>query len=60
LYQAVLELNEQQSLALIEKIKPIDVQIARELDVLVRNFAFDTLQELLNRSEQSTPGDTHD
>jgi CheY-like chemotaxis protein len=59
LYRAALELNEQQSLALIEKIKPIDEQIARQLEVLVRNFAYDSLQDLLKRSERSVPGDTH-
>jgi signal transduction histidine kinase/CheY-like chemotaxis protein len=46
LHQAALELNEKQSLAVIEKIKSIDTDIARELGLLVRNFAFDTLQEL--------------
>jgi hypothetical protein len=54
LYQAALALNTEQSLALIEKIKPIDAQIARELDLLVSNFAFDILQKLTSRSEQSS------
>jgi PAS domain S-box-containing protein len=60
LYQAALELNEQQSLVLIEKIKPIDAHIARKLEVLVKNFAYDSLQDLVKRSERSAPGDTHD
>jgi PAS domain S-box-containing protein len=60
LYQAALELNEQQSLAMIEKIKPIDVHIARKLEILVRNFAYDSLQDLVKRSEQPSPEDTHD
>jgi signal transduction histidine kinase/DNA-binding response OmpR family regulator/PAS domain-containing protein len=60
LHQAALELNEEQSLALIEKIKPIDAYIAGELDELVRNFAFDILQELTKRSEQFTSGDPRD
>jgi CheY-like chemotaxis protein len=60
LYQAALELNEQQSLALIEKIKPIDADIARKLEVLVRNFAYDSLQYLVKRNQQSSPGDTHE
>jgi CheY-like chemotaxis protein len=55
LHHAALELNEEQSLALIEKIKPIDAYIAGELDELARNFAFDILQELTKRSEQSSP-----
>jgi CheY-like chemotaxis protein len=60
LHQAALELNEKRSLAVIEKIKPIDADIACKLDGLVRNFAYDALQELTNIREQSTPGDTHD
>jgi DNA-binding response OmpR family regulator len=61
LHQAALGLDVEQSLALIEKIKSIDAHIARELKVLVSNFAFDILQELTKRSEQSsTPDDTHD
>jgi CheY-like chemotaxis protein len=60
LHQAALELNEQRSLAVIEKIKPIDANIARKLDELVRDFAFDTLQEVTKTREQSTPEDTHD
>ena len=60
LYKVALELNQEQALALIEKIKPIDAHIAYELDVLVRNFLFDTLQDLIKKSEQSTSEDIHD
>jgi PAS domain S-box-containing protein len=60
LHQAALELNEQQSLALIRKIKPIDAHIARNLERLVRNFAYDALQKLTNRGEQTTPEDARD
>jgi hypothetical protein len=53
-------LNVEQSLALIEKVKPLDAHIARELNQLVRNFAFDILLDLTSRSEQSSPGDIRD
>jgi signal transduction histidine kinase/DNA-binding response OmpR family regulator len=60
LHQAALALNVEQSLALIEKVKPLDAHIARELNQLVRNFAFDILLDLTSRSEQSSPGDIRD
>jgi CheY-like chemotaxis protein len=60
LHQAALGLNVEQSLALIEKVKPFDAQIARKLNLLVKNFAFDILLDLTSRSEQFPPGDTHD
>ncbi|MES9972047.1 MAG: ATP-binding protein [Candidatus Thiodiazotropha sp.] len=53
LYQAAFKLNEQQSLALIEKIKPINPHIANEMALMVRNFAYDTLQALTKKYEKS-------
>jgi hypothetical protein len=60
LHQAALALNVEQSLALTEKVKSLDAHIARELNQLVRNFAFDVLLDLTSRSEQSSPGDIRD
>jgi signal transduction histidine kinase/ActR/RegA family two-component response regulator len=60
LHDAVVELDEDQTLALIEKIKTVDERTARGLDVLVRKLAYDTLLELLQRSELSRHGDIHD
>jgi CheY-like chemotaxis protein len=60
LHQAVVELDEDQTLALIEKIKTIDERLARGLDALARNLAYDTLLELLERSEQPMHGGVHD
>lgn len=60
LYQAVVELDEDRTMALIEKIKTIDEHLASGLDVLARNLAYDTFLELLERSEQPVRGDIHD
>jgi CheY-like chemotaxis protein len=60
LYQAVVELDEDRTMALIEKIKTIDECIASGLDALARNLSYDTLLELLERSEQPVRGDIHD
>jgi signal transduction histidine kinase/CheY-like chemotaxis protein len=49
LHQAALGLNTEQSQMLIEQIKSINMHLARKLDVLVRNFAFDILQKLTSR-----------
>ena len=60
LHQAVVELDEDQTLALIEKIKTIDERTAKGIDALARNLAYDTLLELLERSEEPMHGDIHD
>jgi two-component system sensor histidine kinase/response regulator len=60
LHQAVVELDEDRTLALIEKIKAIDARMARGLDALAGNLAYDALLELLERSEQPIRGDIHD
>ena len=59
LHKAVVELDRKQALALIEKIKTIDVRIAGRLEVFVRNLAFEPLLDLLEKSERPEQEDSH-
>jgi signal transduction histidine kinase/CheY-like chemotaxis protein len=52
LHDAVVELDKERILALIEQIKPIDAQMARSLDTAVRRLALSPLLDLLEQSER--------
>jgi CheY-like chemotaxis protein len=60
LHQAVVELNRQQALVLIEKVKTIDAHMARAMEAFVRNLAFEPLLDLLEKSEQREQESIHD
>jgi signal transduction histidine kinase/DNA-binding NarL/FixJ family response regulator len=59
LHKAVVELDQDQTLVLIEEIKSVDAHIARELDVFARNLAYGTLLDLLEETEMTENGDRH-
>jgi hypothetical protein len=56
LYQAIVELDTEQTLALIKKIKTIDAHIAEGLQVFVRKMAFEPLLDLIEKSQQPRAG----
>jgi CheY-like chemotaxis protein len=56
LYQAIVELDTKRTLALIGKIKSIDAHLAEELEVFVRNMAFEPLLDLIEKSGQPHAG----
>lgn len=60
LYQAVVELDKEQILALIEPIKTIDLHMARTLNTCVQKFALSPLLDLLEKIERPEQGDSHD
>lgn len=60
LYQAVVELDKERILALIEPIKTIDRRMARTLKTCVQKFALSPLLDLLEKIERPEQGDRHD
>jgi CheY-like chemotaxis protein len=60
LYQAVVELDEDWILALIEKIKTIDVHLAAVLDTFVREVSLSPMLDLLEAIVQPEQDDGHD
>jgi CheY-like chemotaxis protein len=59
LYQAVVKLDEEWILVLIQKIEPIDGQLATELDALVEKLALSPLLDQLEKVVQSGQDDDH-
>jgi signal transduction histidine kinase/CheY-like chemotaxis protein len=60
LHDAVIELDRDRILALIEQIKTIDAHLAKVLEPPVKKFALAPLLDLLEKIEQPKPGDSHD
>ena len=52
LHDAVVELDKERILALIEQIKTIDAHMARALDACVQTFALSPLLDLLEKIER--------
>jgi hypothetical protein len=59
LHEAVVELDQDQTLVLIEEIKSVDAHIARALEIFARNLAYGTLLDLLEETEMPEHGDRH-
>jgi CheY-like chemotaxis protein len=60
LHRAVIELDEDRILALIDQIKTIDAHLAKNLDAYIRKIAYTSLLELLEKCEPAEYGDSHD
>jgi DNA-binding response OmpR family regulator len=60
LHDAVVELDNEQILALSEKIKLIDAHVARALETCVKKFALSPLLDLLEEIERPEHEDSND
>jgi CheY-like chemotaxis protein len=60
LHAAVVELDKERILALIQQIKPIDAHLARALDTCVQTFALSPLLDLLEKIERPEHGESND
>jgi CheY-like chemotaxis protein len=60
LHDAVIELDEDRILLLIEKIKTIDAHMAKALDNFVKKFELSSLLDLLEKSQRFEQEDSYD
>jgi signal transduction histidine kinase/DNA-binding response OmpR family regulator len=58
LHAAVVELDKEQLLALIEQIKPFDAHLARALDAALKRYALSPLLDLLEKIERREQEDS--